>query len=135
MSESNSSCQSGAVLQVTSLSQQVNQLKEEIETACGSPNAVTASMLRQWADEVGEGGKAGSDISRQIALQTVLSDYLINERLSGTITKAEFSRACDQIKRRGGMDKLYAGLLSLTSGSGHAFSQITASRAESWERY
>lgn len=108
----------------------VIQLKSRIEQACGRTNTITASTLDDWERQIAAGARDGQEICRQIAMQTVVTDYLINESLNGGLSEDEIDSLCQQLAEPGGLDNLYARLLHLVGGSGQIFKDISIAPAD-----
>lgn len=108
----------------------VTQLKSQIEKACGRTNTITEDVLNDWATQIASGERDGQQICRQIAMQTVVTDYLINESLNGGLSDQEIDSLCQQLSEPGGLDNLYARLLHLIGGSGQIFKDINISPAD-----
>ena len=104
--------------------ERVIELRNDIETACGRSNSINSKMLADWDDQMLAEEKTGQQISREISMQTVLTDYLINERLKGMLSDKKFKQACGKLQRPGGLDELYARILQLLSGSGEVFMSL-----------
>lgn len=108
----------------------VIQLKSRIEQAVGRTNVITASTLDDWKRQIEAGARDGQELCRQIAMQTVVTDYLINESLNGGLSEDEIDTLCHQLAEPGGLDNLYARLLHLVGGSGQIFKELSISPAD-----
>lgn len=104
--------------------ERVIELRNEIEVSCGQTNSITLKTLSDWDEQMLNEEKTGTEISRQLSMQSVVTDYLINERLNGTLNEKQFQQACGKLKTPGGLDELYARLLQLLSGSGDVFMKL-----------
>lgn len=108
----------------------VIQLKSRIDQAFGRTNTITESTLNDWAKQIASGERDGQAICRQIAMQTVITDYLINESLNGGLSEDEIDSLCLQLSEPGGLDNLYARLLHMVGGSGQIFKDLTIAPAD-----
>lgn len=106
------------------------ELKTELESACGRTNILTETILDDWKTQIQSGIRDGQAIIRQITMQTLVTDYVINERINGTMSDTEFKRICDELRRPNGLDNMYAKILHLLAGSSVAINAFSISGEE-----
>lgn len=103
------------------------ELKTELESACGRTNILTETILDDWKTQIQSGIRDGQAIIRQITMQAFITDYVINERINGTMSDVEFKRICDELRNPNGLDSMYAKILHLLAGSSVAINEFSIS--------
>lgn len=108
----------------------VIELKECIQKSCGGPNVISSRVLADWDDKILNEEVSGQQLSRQLTMQQIITDYVINECLNQTLSDNDFQKICHQLRAPGGMDELYSKILILLAGSGQSFMNSKASPVE-----